>query len=354
LFHQGNARRRRACLVFFDESGVILLPNVRRTWARRGQPPVLRHRFNWKRASMAAALCYGVGGGGAQLCFHVQAGNYDTDCLIGVLKEVRRFLGGQKATLLWDGLGAHRSRAMQAFLVTQRDWLVVERLPAYAPDLNPVEGLWSNLKGQERGLRADKAGAAHDQPVGAEGDLGHLRDAAVGVVDVDPGGLGDGGDRSGDRLGLPYGDRERDAVAAAGGQDLGRPERRVGPQGQLAAGTGPADAPGQLVDKPLGAAARGGPAGPLPGVQHLAAVGPGGQQRVVAEPAGVAVGRATLVVAVDLADGGVQVEVSDASPGPAPAAHALARMASATRSSCRTCPKVNERRNVPMVEGAMT
>jgi transposase len=128
---------------------VSLLPNVRRTWARRGQPPVLCHRFNWKRASMAAALCYGVGGGGAQLCFHVQAGNYDTDCLIGVLKELRRFLGGQKATLLWDGLGAHRSRAMQAFLVTQRDWLVVERLPAYAPDLNPVEGLWSNLKGQE-------------------------------------------------------------------------------------------------------------------------------------------------------------------------------------------------------------
>ena len=50
---------------------------------------------------------------------------------------------------MWDGLGAHRSRAMRAFLATQRDWLVVERLPAYAPDLNPVEALWSNLKGQE-------------------------------------------------------------------------------------------------------------------------------------------------------------------------------------------------------------
>jgi transposase len=37
---------------------------------------------------------------------------------------------------------------MRAFLATQRDWLVVERLPAYAPDLNPVEALWSNLKNQ--------------------------------------------------------------------------------------------------------------------------------------------------------------------------------------------------------------
>jgi hypothetical protein len=110
---------------------------------------VLTHPFNWKRASMAAALCYGVRGGGAQLAFHVQAGNYDTDSLIGVLGQLRKFLDGEKATLLWDGLPAHRSRAMRAWLRTQRSWLVVERLPAYAPDLNPVEGLWSSLKAVE-------------------------------------------------------------------------------------------------------------------------------------------------------------------------------------------------------------
>jgi hypothetical protein len=109
----------------------------------------LTHPFNWKKASMAAALCYGVRGGGAQLAFHVQAGNYDTDTLIKVLGELRRFLGGEKATLLWDGLPAHRSTAMGAWLAAQRSWLVVERLPAYAPELNPVEGLWSNLKAVE-------------------------------------------------------------------------------------------------------------------------------------------------------------------------------------------------------------
>ena len=90
---------------------------------------------------MAAALYYGVRGGGAQLAFHVQAGNYDTDTLIEVLQGLRTFLGGEKATLLWDGLPAHRSTVMRAWLNTQRRWLVVERLPAYAPDLNPVEGL---------------------------------------------------------------------------------------------------------------------------------------------------------------------------------------------------------------------
>jgi len=109
----------------------------------------LTHPFNWKKASMAAALCYGVRGGGAQLAFHVTAGNYDTDTLIEVLGELRRFLGGEKAMLLWDGLPAHRSNAMRAWLATQRSWLVVERLPAYAPELNPIEGLWSSLKAVE-------------------------------------------------------------------------------------------------------------------------------------------------------------------------------------------------------------
>jgi transposase len=135
--------------VFWDESGASLLPVTRRTWAPRGCTPVIRHRFNWKRASMAAGLCYGSRGGGARLAFHHQVGAYDTETLIGALDQLRQFLGGQKATLLWDGLPAHRSQAMGAWLRRQRSWLVVEPLPAYAPELNPVEALWSSLKGVE-------------------------------------------------------------------------------------------------------------------------------------------------------------------------------------------------------------
>jgi len=61
---------------------------------------------------MAAGLCYGSRGGGARLAFHHQVGAYDTQTLIGALDQLRQFLGGQKATLLWDGLPAHRSQAM--------------------------------------------------------------------------------------------------------------------------------------------------------------------------------------------------------------------------------------------------
>ena len=159
--------------MFWDESGASLLPVTRRTWAPRGHTPVLRHHFKWKRASMAAAICYGSGGGGAQLAFHHQVGAYDTDTLIGALGQLHQFLGGQKATLVWDGLPAHRSHAMRAWLGRQRSWLVVEPLPAYAPELNPVEGLWANLKGVElANLAADTLA---EVTAAAEGGIRRIR-----------------------------------------------------------------------------------------------------------------------------------------------------------------------------------
>ena len=121
---------------------------------------MIRHRFKWQRVSMAAGLCYGSRGGGAALAFHHQQGAYDTTTLIGALEGLRRFLGGEKATLLWDGLPAHRSKVMRAWLRRQRSWLV-------------VEPLWSSLKGVEL---ANLAGDTLDDVVAAaEGGIQRIR-----------------------------------------------------------------------------------------------------------------------------------------------------------------------------------
>ena len=144
---QKRARAESAWIVFFDESGISLIPPVRRTWSVRGRTPVLRHRVAWKRASMAAALGYHPAGSKARLCFHLQADSYDTDSLIEVLEKLKGFYTGQQVVLLWDGLSSHWSHKMRAHMDAQRHWLTVERLPAYAPELNPVEYLWANLKG---------------------------------------------------------------------------------------------------------------------------------------------------------------------------------------------------------------
>lgn len=98
---------------------------------------------------MAAALGYRPDGTAARLCFHLQQPSYNTDRLIGVLEQLAGFYAGHKVVLLWDGLSAHWSTRMRAWLDSQHDWLRAERLPAYAPELNPVEFLWANLKDQE-------------------------------------------------------------------------------------------------------------------------------------------------------------------------------------------------------------
>jgi transposase len=144
-----SARRRGALIVFEDESGFSLLPSVRSTWAPRGKTPVLRHRFSWKRLSMAGALAYEPDGRDAQLVFQMRPGAYNDESLIEFLTEMHELLEGRKVTLIWDGLPSHRSGRMKEWISTQRRWLVVEQLPGYAHDLNPIEKVWGNLKSVE-------------------------------------------------------------------------------------------------------------------------------------------------------------------------------------------------------------
>jgi transposase len=140
-----RARRQNALIVFEDESGVSLLPSVRATWAPRGQTPVLQHPFNWKRLSLAGALAYEPDGSDAHLFFELRPGAYNDETLIEFLSELNAV--EQRAVLMiWDGLPSHRSRRMNDWIASQRHWLSVEPLPGYAPDLNPLEQVWGNLK----------------------------------------------------------------------------------------------------------------------------------------------------------------------------------------------------------------
>jgi transposase len=123
---------------------------VRATWAPWGRTPVLRYHFShWKRLSMSAAVCLRPDGTDAALAFGMQAGAYNDESLMEYLTELHAHLDGEKVTLIWDGLPSHRSGAMKRFVANQRAWLVVEPLPGYAYDLNPVEQVWGSLKGRE-------------------------------------------------------------------------------------------------------------------------------------------------------------------------------------------------------------
>jgi transposase len=155
-----RARRQNALIVFEDESGVSLLPSVRATWAPRGHTPVLRHRFVWKRLSLAGALVYESDASDAHLVFQLLPGAYNGETLIEFLSDLRRLEPQRAVLLIWDGLPAHRSRLMLDWIASQRDWLSVEPLPGYAPELNPIEQVWGNLKSKDlANLCSDTIGA---------------------------------------------------------------------------------------------------------------------------------------------------------------------------------------------------
>jgi putative transposase len=99
--------------------------------------------------SMAGVLAYQPDRSQAAFVFQTRHGAYNTDSLIEFLTDLREHLGGQPVTLIWDGLPAHRSAAMRAWLASQRRWLRVEPLPGYAHDLNPMEMVWGNVKAVE-------------------------------------------------------------------------------------------------------------------------------------------------------------------------------------------------------------
>ena len=98
---------------------------------------------------MAAALGFRWDGRQARLLARTKPDSYNSASLIGFLKQLRRFVRRRSVILIWDHLPAHRSWEMKWFLLTQRAWLQVEWLPGYAPDLNPTEGVWNNIKGRE-------------------------------------------------------------------------------------------------------------------------------------------------------------------------------------------------------------
>jgi len=141
-----KAREAGAHLVLIDESGFLLNPLVRRTWARQGHTPVLpswgRHR---DKVSVIAALSVAPQRRRLGLCFHTDPKRYlDARAVAGFLRALLRRLRGE-LLVLWDGGSNHKGPLIRAVC---RDFarLHLAALPAYAPELNPVESIWSHLK----------------------------------------------------------------------------------------------------------------------------------------------------------------------------------------------------------------
>ena len=123
-----------------------MLPGVVRTYAPCGVTPVLRPHLTRAHLSVMS----GVTPEGQLYTLTRRRPLRSAECIV-FLGHVRRLVGGNLLAV-WDGSPIHRSREIKTFLAEGGSQFVqLEKLPAYAPELNPDEGVWQHLKHVELG-----------------------------------------------------------------------------------------------------------------------------------------------------------------------------------------------------------
>src|SRR5260370_21627268 len=141
-----RARRRHAYIVFVDEAGFMLAPLLRRTWAPRGCSPVVKISEPHGRISVIGAITISPERRHFSFYFQLSAdnSNFHGESVMQFIELVRHKVRGP-ITLLWDRILIHRAKPVTDYFARHRRF-VVEMFPPYAPELNPVDNVWSYVK----------------------------------------------------------------------------------------------------------------------------------------------------------------------------------------------------------------
>lgn len=134
--------------MLIDESGLLMAPLVRRTWAPRGQTPRLVQQGAGTRQKVSVSAALWLSPRRDRLGLYCQTlvnGYFDNWHSAAFLEALLHDRAG-RFVVIWDGGSMHQGDPIDQLTVHFADRLVLERLPPYAPMLNPVEWLWSWLK----------------------------------------------------------------------------------------------------------------------------------------------------------------------------------------------------------------
>ncbi len=135
-----RAKAEDAEILFWDESGFRADTVHGKTWAKRGETPVI-HRPG-QRQSVGAASAVSASGA---FWYCTYEGAMDAEMFVDFLKHLMR---GRKKNvhLVLDGLPAHKKACVREYVESTKGKLSLHFLPGYAPELNPDELVWSHLK----------------------------------------------------------------------------------------------------------------------------------------------------------------------------------------------------------------
>jgi transposase len=139
-----NAARLGAHLVFIDESGFLLIPSVRKTWAPRGHTPLLRFWQRHDRLSVISGISVSPRRHRLGLYYRISQTNIRQPQVCEFLRDLLHHLRGP-VIILWDNGRIHKGPLIRA-LCPRFPRLRLDFFPAYAPELNPDEGIWTLAK----------------------------------------------------------------------------------------------------------------------------------------------------------------------------------------------------------------
>jgi len=157
-----QAKRQGADIHFWDESGFRADSVQGRTWAKKGQTPVVR--VPGQRQGISAASAVSAKGA---FWFATYKGALNGELFVTLLKKLmhRR---KKPLHLVLDGLPAHKKKVVKDYVAATEGRLTLHFLPGYAPDLNPDELVWSHAKRTGNARRPLQKGENLEQRIGAQ------------------------------------------------------------------------------------------------------------------------------------------------------------------------------------------
>ena len=127
----------------------MMAPLVRRTWAPRGETPNLLESSGIgprEKVSVAAALWLTPLRDQLGLYFQTLVNDFFNPWNVAAFLEALLVAVPGRVVVVWDGGPMHKGDPIRQTQEVYSDRITLERLPPYAPMLNPVEPLWSWLK----------------------------------------------------------------------------------------------------------------------------------------------------------------------------------------------------------------
>ena len=139
-----KAKKLNAVLLYGDEVSFALWGSLSKTWGPRGKQTKVTTKGNRKGLKMFGVIDLFSG----DFIYHETQGRFNNVSYRDFLEKVMDHYPNRTVILIEDGAPYHNGPVLREFIepLKEKGRLIIERLPSYSPDHNPIEKLWKNVK----------------------------------------------------------------------------------------------------------------------------------------------------------------------------------------------------------------